>query len=387
MTTVPIAGIVQGDEEVEAVNRVLASSWHGSGIECASLQEELAEYFQVKRAVVVNSGSMANLIALSVLGLEPGSKVLTSGGGFPATLNPILHLGLVPVLVDYQLPAHNVDEKLIEEAIRSDPAIKAVIVAHTVGNPLDVASMSHLCQERGVALIEDCCEAIGSRLHGKPLGGFGTTGTLSFYPSHQINGFGGGGALLTDDIQLAERATSLRDWGKVPVREGDNLTRLNEIVDGIPYDQQYTYLNVGYNTRFPDGNCAYTREQLRKLDSFNAIRRRNYHHLQSMLIDLPLISMSIIEGADPAFFAYPVTLAMEARQSRDDLVRFLEGRGVRTRLFFAGNITRHRPYRHLKCSLPVADHLMARSLLCGCWHGLDETQIQHVGASIRAFFN
>lgn len=402
-----LAGVVQGQEEIDAVMRVMNTDppWHVSGKECNELQKEIADFIGVKYCIVVNSGSSANLLAMAAFNLPKKSSVLTSACGFPATLNPIIHLGLSPYLVDYDLETMNVDLKQIEMALDprlinggiekySIPRPRAMILAHTLGSSLDMDYLEYLCQKYSVDLIEDGCEAIGTEFGKRKIGGFGRVGTVSFYSSHQISGFGGGGALLTNDKNIYERAKSLRDWGKKNVREGYICTVMDAEVDGIPYDQQYTYETIGYNMRYPDANCAYAREQLKRLPDFVRLRQRNYMYLHNALQDLPLHFMTWPEDASPAFFGFPIVLKQEGL--RDKLVKYLEDNGVHVRLFFAGNIMRHKPYHDIEYSclpnvlekgFPVADYLMKNAFFCGCWPGLTIEDMEYTANVIKEFFS
>lgn len=393
MRDIQLAGIVQGQEEIDAVIRVLKTNpaWHASGPECNALQRELADFFGVKHCVVVNSGSSANLLALHTLNLRDGSRVLTSACGFPATINPILHLGFKPVLVDYDAYTLNISLDEVEEALSMfNP--EAMILAHTLGSSLDMEYVMQLCRKFDVKLIEDCCEAMGTKYGDKYVGSFGNVSTISFYSSHQISGFGGGGALLTNDDNIYEHAKSLRDWGKKNVREGYICTKMDSKVDGIPYDQQYTYETIGYNMRFPDGNCAYAREQLKRLPDFIKLRQRNYMYLHNKLNDLPLLNfMEWPDEASPAFFGFPIVLNEEG--IRDKMVDYLETHGVHVRLFFAGNIMRHEPYKKVKYfsvnngEFTTADYLMENAFFCGCWPGLTLEDMEYTASIIREFFN
>lgn len=393
-----LAGVVQGQEEIDAVMRVMNTDppWHVSGKECNELQKEIADYIGVKYCVVVNSGSSANLLAMAALNLPKNSNVLTSSCGFPATLNPIIHLGHTPVLVDYDLSTLQVDLNQVEEAVQKfSPA--AMILAHTLGSALDMDDLDYICKKYSVDLIEDGCEAIGTGYAGRKVGSFGRVGTVSFYSSHQISGFGGGGALLTNDQDIYERAKSLRDWGKKSVREGYICTIMDSKVDGIPYDQQYTYETIGYNMRYPDANCAYAREQLKRLPEFVKIRQRNYMYLHNALQDLPLNFMQWPMEASPAFFGFPIVLKEEGL--RDKMVKYLEDNGVHVRLFFAGNILRHKPYHTLEYEsllhymdyklnrFVVADYLMKNAFFCGCWPGLTIEDMEYTANTIKEFFN
>jgi len=395
MRDIKLAGIVQGQEEIDAVNRVLHSDWHVSGPECEALQKEIAEKIGVKYCVVVNSGSAANLLALQALNLPKGAKVLTSACGFPATLNPILHLGHTPVFVDYLLKTLQADILQVEELIdgfgvfsNNTSQIQAVLLAHTLGSSLNMFRLKAVCDQYDIPIIEDCCEAMGTKYEGQYVGSIGKVGTFSFYSSHQISGLGGGGAVVTNDQNIYEQCKSLRDWGKQNVREGYICTKMDTKVGDIPYDQQYTYDTVGYNMRMPDANCAYAREQLKRLDNFATKRRDNYNLLQTLLQveDLPLHYMDIDKCIEPASFGFPVVLKEPGL--RDKMVEYLESKGIHVRLFFAGNILRHKPYVGIgDCNnYPIADYLMNNAFFCGCWPGLDRNDMCYIAHYISEFF-
>lgn len=386
---VTFAGISQGKEEIDAVSRVLESKWHANGYECDTLEKELARMIGVDYACVVNSGSSANLLALKALELPVGSKVLTSGCGFPATLYPVIHAGYKPVLVDYELPSHNINIDEIERKLKKDREIKAMIIAHTMANPVDMYRISELASRYEVYVIEDCCEALGSTINGNYLGSFGDFGTFSFYPSHQINGMGGGGAVVCKSKEHALKLRSMREWGKQIELDfqGEHKTSPENVIDGIPYDSHYTYITQGFNFKYPDVNCAYTRVQLDRLKGFISDRQRNYNYLAKKMEEFSkyFIPMKSITGASLANFGYIITLKDDARFTRDELLKYLEDNGVGTRLFFAGNITRHAPFRHLYQEFRVADYVMKNSMYVGCWHGLTTSHMQYIVEVIKAF--
>lgn len=392
---VPFAGIVQGDEEEAAVLRVLRSSWHGPGPESDAFEQEFAAYLGVEYALLTNSGSSANLLALKALNLPPGSKVLTSGCGFPATLNPILHLGLTPVLVDYDMETQNIDVGQIERELAESlflhapsQRIRAVILAHTLGNPVDMGRVVKAANFFGAVVVEDCCEAAVSKLHGQSVGTFGAMGTFSWYPSHQLNGLGSGGCVVTNDRDLAIELRSLRNWGKKvlePSFAGDHVTEYENEIDGIPYDVAYSYQTVGFNFQPTDVQAAYLREQLKRLPDFIERRRENWEYLAQNVALPDYSTMQVLEGAEPSYFGFSLNLLGSIEGRRDELSRFLEARGIRGRPFFAGNVTRHPPYRHLFQEFPVADHLMRSAMFLGCWPGLSLDQMRYVAQQINEF--
>lgn len=392
---IPFAGVVHGQEEAWSVMRAFDSMWHGPGPESDAFEKEFAEYIGVKYALLTNSGSSANLLALKSLNLPVGSKVLTSGCGFPATLNPILHLGLQPVLVDYDLNTQNIDveqiyDKCLASAVSSRPfdTIRAIILAHTMGNPVNMFLVRAAAKLCGAVIIEDCCEALGSKLSGQHVGTFGDIGTFSFYPSHQMNGLGGGGCIVTNDQSIALEARSLRNWGKkveIPGFAGDHVTAYENKIDDIPYDTAYTYTTVGYNMQPTDVQAAYLREQLRRLPSFVERRKENWEYLRDNIKIPEIKTMEVLEGAEPSYFGYSMNFTGQLEGERDVFASYLERNGVRGRPFFAGNVTRHVPYRHLFQEFPVADHLMKNAMFTGVWPGLSLEHMRYVAERINTF--
>lgn len=368
-----------GDEERAAVNRVMVGHWLGSGPETEAFEQEFACYVNAPYALAVNSGSSANLLALACLNLAKGSKVLTSGCGFPATLAPILHLGLEPVLVDYEMPSFNIDVAQVVERLRG---VRAIIFAHTMGNPVDVTQIAIAAREYGTYVIEDCCEAFGASLKGKQVGSIGDIGTFSFYPSHQITALGGGGMMTFDDERFYLRAKSMRDWGKLATWDklGQQNTTYSVTVDAIPYFPHYVYETVGYNFRLPEANSAFGREQLKRADWITQQRRRNHHMLLAQIKAKNIETAWPLVGAEPSWFGVILHLKTGNRKAFGE---HLEAKGVRHRPFFAGNITRHYPFRWLAKPLPVADKLMNQTVFVGCWAGLTDEQVSYMAEVIN----
>ena len=375
---IDFAGCEFGDEERRAVNRVMEGTWLASGKENEEFEKEFAKYMGTKSAVCVNSGSSANLLALAALDLPKGSKVLTSACGFPATLAPILHLGLEPVLVDYDITTHNIDLRQVEEKL---PEVDAVILAHTLGFPVDMDRI------KGVKIIEDCCEAVGAQYKHKKVGSIGTLGTYSFYPSHQMTALGAGGMVVTSDEALLHRLRSLRDWGKMSNWEsylGHHATEFQ--AKGLQYFPQYTYETVGYNMKLSEAGAAFGREQLKRLPDFNSIRRLNHYSLTRKLRDLSdifILQSYTVETSD-APFGFVLTFR-EDTHDRNDFSDYLVSKGIGTRPFFAGNITRHTPFKQYEQDFPVADKLMRDSLFIGVWQGLGEEQLQYMADTIHDY--
>src|SRR5512139_137535 len=377
---IDFARAIFGDEERQAVNRVMAGHWLASGEENAAFESEFANFLDVPYALAVNSGSSANLLALAALNLPKGSRVLTSGCGFPATLSPILHLGHKPVLVDYDASTLNIDVTQAVTAIRHRRC-DAVILAHTLGVPVHMRPIMDAAEAANIPVIEDCCEAAGATYRRWPVGSLGDIGTFSFYPSHQITALGGGGMVVFQDEQHYRRAKSLRDWGKKADWDtyGRNNTTYSAEVDGIAYFPHYVYETAGWNFKLPEANCAFGREQLKRLPDFVHARQQRHQWLAE---GLPVTR--IPSDAQPSWFGFPVVLPADAPVgARDRLGDYLESRGVRHRPFFAGNITRHPPFADLAQDLPVADYLMTHALFVGCGPHMSETDCRYVAEVIR----
>lgn len=376
---VPFAGVVDGTAERIGAFRVINSPWHASGKECNELEREFADFIGVDHALTVNSGSSALVLALRALDLPAKAKVITSGCGFPATLNPILHLGLTPILVDYDRASQNIDLDQVEKEL---PKAKAMIVAHTMGNPVDMIRLMEMARKHDVKVIEDCCESVGAQLGVRETGAFGDLACFSFYPSHQINGLGMGGMVVTDNKDWALAMRSMRNWGKM-VREtkfpGDHVTKYTNDIDGILYDDQYTYTTVGYNMQMPDTQAAWLRPQLKRLPGFVRKRRENWEFLNERLSAHNEV-MQVLPLARPSYFGYTIT-----HEDRSRLADHLEAHGVRQRPFFAGNITRHKPFRKYYQEFPVADHFMRNTLFVGVWPGLGRQHLEHTVKTFLSF--
>lgn len=340
-----------------------------SGPENEKLEKEFAEYVGAKFAVCVNSGSSANLLALASLKIPKlaiGRRVLTSACGFPATLNPILHLGLEPVLVDYSLETFNISINT-----KINYGINAIILAHTLGNKVDLS-----WYDGSVPLIEDCCEAVGS----KGVGQTGTLATWSFYPAHQMTALGGGGMVTTNREDLYLRMKSLRDWGKTATWDSGRGGNSTTYDSSIGYHMGYTYDTVGWNFKLPEANCAFGREQIKKLDSFREIRMKNWKYLRDGLKDIPRLVISPMhEGASPFGLCMMV-------QNRNEFGAYLESKGIKHRPFFAGNILRQPAFKSPDAEkFPVADTLMTHALFIGCHTKLTKEDLNYMIETIHAF--
>ncbi len=401
-TAVPPAGRVLDAEAYVAMVDAALDGWLTTGRFNDQFERLIAERIGVKRALTTNSGSSANLLALSALtspllgerALKPGDEVITAAAGFPTTINPILQNALVPVFVDSTLPTYNPTPESIEAAI--GPRTRAIMLAHALGNPFEAATLRRLADQHGLWLIEDCCDALGSKLHGKSVGSFGHLGTLSFYPAHHIT-TGEGGAVFTDDPIIARAVESFRDWGRdcycAPGKDNTCGKRFDWQLGKLPcgYDHKYTYSHAGYNLKMTDMQAALGVAQMARLDEFIAARKRNFAHLSARLAACEefLILPEATPDSDPSWFGFLLTLRENAPCSRVDLLRYLDQHKIGTRLLFAGNVTR-QPYmkgREFRVSgdLAVADTITERSFWIGLYPGLSTQMLDHAADRISEF--
>lgn len=401
-TPVPVSGKVLGEEEFVHLVDAALDGWLTTGRFNDAFEQKLADFLGTRHALTCNSGSSANLLALSALtspslgkrALQPGDEVITAAAGFPTTVNPILQNGLVPVFVDSHIPTYNPTPAAIEAAI--GPRSRAIMLAHTLGNPLEIEAIRTLADRHDLWLVEDCCDALGSLYATRKVGTFGHIGTLSFYPAHHIT-MGEGGAVFTDDPALKRAIESFRDWGRdcwcQPGCDNTCGKRFDWQLGDLPpgYDHKYVYSHLGYNLKITDMQAAVGLAQLDRIDAFCQARRENFHHLHARLkaVEDFLILPQSTPGSDPAWFGFPVTLRAEAPFRRVDLLRFLDQRKIATRLLFAGNLTR-QPYfagRHYRVSgsLDNADTIMQNTFWLGVWPGLGEAQLDYIADSIADF--
>ncbi|MDR0379574.1 MAG: lipopolysaccharide biosynthesis protein RfbH [Candidatus Accumulibacter sp.] len=401
-TPIPPSGKVIAARELHALVDAALDAWLTTGRFNAEFEHRLAARLGVAHALTCNSGSSANLLALSALtspwlgsrALRPGDEVITAAAGFPTTINPILQNNLLPVFVDSHIPTYNPTPAAIEAAI-SDRT-RAIMLAHTLGNPFAAAEIRAIANRHGLWLIEDCCDALGSTHHGRPVGTFGHVGTLSFYPAHHIT-MGEGGAVFTDDPLIRRALASFRDWGRdcwcEPGHDNTCGRRFDRQTGELPagYDHKYVYAHAGYNLKITDMQAAVGLAQLDALDGFIAARRANFARLHTLLEPLGkfLILPEASGGSDPSWFGFPVTLTEMAPFSRLDLLRFLDQRRIGTRLLFAGNITRQPCFANRPCrvtgTLANADIIMQRTFWIGVWPGLNEEALVYMANSIARF--
>ena len=398
-TPVPPSGKLIGAEELQAMVESSLDGWLTAGRFNEEFEQKLAAFLGVKFAMTVNSGSSANLIAFSTLtspklgnrAIKPGDEVIGVAAGFPTTVNPILQFGAVPVFVDVEIGTYNIDANKIEAAIT--PKTRAIMLAHTLGNPYNLEVITALCKKYKLWLIEDCCDALGSTYDGKLVGSFGDIGTISFYPAHHIT-MGEGGAVFTNSRTLKLIAESYRDWGRdcycLPGRDNTCGKRFGRQLGSLPfgYDHKYTYSHIGYNLKITDMQAACGVAQIAKLPSFVQQRKDNFAYLHSKLKPLEefLILPQATPKSDPSWFGFPITLRESSPVKRVDLLTHLDAKKVGTRLLFAGNLTRQPSMvgRHYRVSgdLTNTDIVMNDTFWIGVQPALTRSMLDHAVAEI-----
>ncbi len=400
---VPVSGKVLTSEDFSALVDSSLDGWLTAGRFTIDFERALAQFVGARSALFVNSGSSANLVALSGLtspklgdrALKVGDEVLTVAMGFPTTVNPIIQNGLKPVVVDIDPITLDALPHRLEEAI--SPKTKAIMMAHTLGNPFDLDTVQRLCKENNLWLIEDSCDALGSTYKGQRTGSFGDTATLSFYPAHHIT-TGEGGAVFIKSPLVKKQVESFRDWGRDCYCETgrDNTCakrfgwQLGNLPDG--YDHKYTYSHIGYNLKATDMQAALGLTQLAKIELFIQKRKQNYEYLKKHLANIEGISIAQpTPNSDPSWFGCPITLDPKHPVNREDLLRFLESRKIGTRLLFAGNITKQPAYKQVDFrivgELTNTDIAMSRSFWIGVYPGLTEQMMDFVIESISNYMN
>jgi len=399
---VPVSGKVIDAADMSAVVDSALDGWFTSGRWAREFERKLARFVGVRFASLVNSGSSANLVALSALtsprlgarALRPGDEVITVAAGFPTTVNPIFQNGLVPVFVDVTLPTCEIDVTQLEAA--HSPRTRAVMVAHTLGNVFDLGAVSAFCRKHNLWLIEDCCDALGSTWKDQMAGTFGDIATVSFYPAHHIT-MGEGGAVLTDKPSLQVIIDSFRDWGRDcwcdPGKDNTCGKRFDWQLGTLPcgYDHKYTYSHVGYNLKATDMQAALGCSQIDKLPHFIERRKQNFAYLKAALAPLSEFLQLPVAGehADPSWFGFPIGVKPGAPFTRDQLTAALEARKIGTRLLFAGNLTRQPAYAGLEFrtigELPNTDYVMNNVFWIGVFPGLTPPMLDHIVETMTAF--
>jgi len=399
---VPVSGKVIGFEELDNMVAASLDGWLTTGRFNEQFEKELADFIGVRHLITVNSGSSANLTAFNTLtssklkdrAIKPGDEVIGVAAGFPTTVNPIIQYGAVPVFVDIDLDTYNIDAEKIEAAISEKT--RAIMLAHTLGNPFNLDVITALCKKYNLWLVEDCCDALGSTYDGKMLGTFGDIGTLSFYPAHHIT-MGEGGAVFTNHSQLKVIAESFRDWGRdcycAPGKDNTCGKRFEWQLGDLPegYDHKYTYSHLGYNLKISDMQAACGLAQLQKARAFIEKRKENFAYLKERLASCEefLLLPNATPNSDPSWFGFPITLKPEAGVDRIHLLNYLNDNNIDTRLLFAGNLTRQpymqgRKYR-VSGDLTNTDVIMNRTFWLGVFPGLGRDHLDFMINCLEEF--
>jgi CDP-6-deoxy-D-xylo-4-hexulose-3-dehydrase len=403
-SVIPPSGKVIGSAELENMVDASLDGWLTTGRFNEQFEKKLAEFIGVDFVLSVNSGSSANLVAFSALtspklgnrAIKKGDEVIGVAAGFPTTVNPIIQFGAIPVFVDVDMTTHNIDVDLIEAAITSKT--KAIMLAHTLGNPFNVGKVKEICEKYNLWLVEDCCDALGAKYDGKMVGTFGDIATLSFYPAHHIT-MGEGGAVFTNNAQLKMIAESFRDWGRdcycAPGCDDTCGNRFGQKFGSLPqgYDHKYVYAHLGYNLKITDMQAACGLAQLDRAQEFIDKRNTNYDYLRSRLLSTLSDFIEIAEStpnSTPSWFGFPVTVKEESGVSRLDLLKFLDQNKIGSRLLFAGNLTR-QPYfegveHRVVGKLTNTDRTMNQTFWLGIFPALNEEHFEFVAEKMEEFF-
>jgi CDP-6-deoxy-D-xylo-4-hexulose-3-dehydrase len=400
-SVVPVSGKVLDADDLVALVDSSLDGWLTAGRFTRDFERELAKFVGARSALFVNSGSSANLVALSGLtspklgkkALKAGDEVLTVAMGFPTTVNPILQNGLKPVVVDVELETYDAKADMLREAV--GPKTRAIMMAHTLGNPFDLDTVQALCKEHDLWLIEDSCDALGATYRGQRTGSFGDTATVSFYPAHHMT-TGEGGAVFVKSPLVKKQVESFRDWGRDCYCEtGQDDTcakrfgwKLGDLPEG--YDHKYTYSHIGYNLKATDMQAALGLTQMKKLDGFIAARNKNFNYLYSRLNGVEgLIMPKATEHSEPSWFGFPITLDPKHPVNREELLRFLDSKKIGTRLMFAGNILKQPAYKDVDFrvvgDLTNTDIVMMRTFWVGVYPGLTEPMLDYIVENIIEF--
>jgi CDP-6-deoxy-D-xylo-4-hexulose-3-dehydrase len=402
VSAVPPSGKVIGAQELKNMVEASLDGWLTTGRFNAEFEKKLAAFIGIKHLITVNSGSSANLVAFNTLtspklgerAIKKGDEVIGVAAGFPTTVNPILQFGAVPVFVDVDPLTHNIDASKIEAAI--GPKTKAIMLAHSLGNPFNLDVVTGLCKKHSLWLVEDCCDALGSTYRGQMVGTFGDIGTLSFYPAHHIT-MGEGGAVFTRHDELKTIAESFRDWGRdcycQPGKDNTCGKRFCQKMGDLPhgYDHKYTYSHLGYNLKISDMQAACGLAQLEKAADFVQARKDNFGFLKARLkdceefVNLPQAT----EHSDPSWFGFPITLKENCPVTRLDLLTYLDQNKVGTRLLFAGNLTR-QPYMagvnyRISGDLTNTDNVMNNTFWIGVQPALTREMLEFAAAKIETY--
>jgi CDP-6-deoxy-D-xylo-4-hexulose-3-dehydrase len=398
---VPISGKVFDDAEMRLLVDSSLDFWLTTGRFAEQFEKEFARWFGIRECVLVNSGSSANLVAVSALTspklgdrrLRPGDEVITLAAGFPTTVNPIIQNNLVPVFIDVTMPTYNVDVTQLEQAL--SPRTRALFFAHTLGNPFDLDAVKDFATRHDLWLIEDSCDAVGAVYRGQKVGTFGDLATTSFYPAHHIT-MGEGGSVLMEKPLLRTLVESFRDWGRdcwcAPGKDNTCGKRFDWQLGELPcgYDHKYTYSHIGYNLKLTDMQAAVGVAQLQKLGGFIEARRRNFDRLREGLRDLEefFVLPEATEGAEPSWFGFPIAIREGAPFTRNRVIAELEKRKIATRLLFGGNLVRQPAYRgvvhRVAAPLTNTDYIMNHVFWIGVFPGITPAMLDYMVDSFHA---
>jgi CDP-4-dehydro-6-deoxyglucose reductase, E1 len=400
---IPVSGKTFDDEELMCLVDASLDFWLTAGRYAEKFEREFATYLGVRYALLVNSGSSANLLAISALTsdqlgdrkLKPGDEVITVAAGFPTTVNPIIQNQLIPVFLDVDIPTYNIDTAKLEEAVTDKT--KAIMIAHTLGNPFNLDEVSRVADKYNLWLVEDICDAVGAEYDQKKVGTFGDLATVSFYPAHHIT-MGEGGAVLTSNPLLKRIVESFRDWGRdcwcKPGKDNTCKKRFGWQLGDLPcgYDHKYTYSHIGYNLKVSDMQAAVGTAQLQKLGKFIAKRRLNFSYLRKELTPLEdvLILPEATSKSNPSPFGFPITVRSTSPVKRDQLVQLLEKHNIGTRLLFGGNLLKQPAYKNIQCrvvgDLPTTDTIMNQTFWIGVHPGINKEMLKYMVETFYKIF-
>lgn len=403
ISNIPVSGKCIGKEELKNMVEASLDGWLTTGRFNDEFQKKLSAFLGVKCLLTVNSGSSANLVAFSTLtssklkerAIKKGDEIITVAASFPTTVNPIIQFGAIPVFLDIKIPTYNIDENLIEESITSKT--KAIMIAHTLGNPFNVKKIKEICDKYNLWLIEDTCDALGSKYNNQLVGTFGDLATLSFYPAHHIT-MGEGGAVFTNSIKLKRIAESFRDWGRdcycEPGKDNTCNKRFDWQLGDLPYgyDHKYTYSHMGYNLKITDMQAACGLAQVDKIENFITIRKNNYDFLYKNLNDLQefIILPESEKNSEPSWFGFPISLRKNNKFNRNNLLKYLNSNKIGTRLLFSGNLIK-QPYMKdvlfkAHSNLKNTDFVMENTFWIGVYPGLSKDHLSYTIEKLKVFF-
>ncbi len=399
---VPVSGKVIGKEEILNAVDACLDGWFTEGRFNKAFEKKMATFLGIKYFLTCNSGSSANLLAISALcshqlgnkKLNKGDEIITCAMGFPTTINPIIQNGLIPVFLDAKISNYNINETLLEKALTKKT--KAIFIAHTLGNPFNLNKIKKFAEKYNLYLIEDCCDALGAEYNGKNVGTFGDIATLSFYPAHHIT-MGEGGGIFCKSSKLKKIIESIRDWGRDCWCETgcDNTCkkRFNWKLGQLPhgYDHKYTYSNLGYNLKITDIQAAIGLAQFSRLEEFIEKRRKNFLYLNNLLFKLKkhFILPKATANSKPSWFGFPLTIKSNSKINRHHLVNYLEENGISTRLLFGGNIIK-QPYMlnqeyRVVGDLNISNRIMKNSFWIGIYPGLRKKHLLHTYKTLEKY--